>query len=397
MGEAVKDLLLKNEAVYRVTYAIHRLGRRMFMRWVQLRRGVDLNKVTFSSFRGSNYNDNPRAISERLHELKPDCDIVWLFDSRLVDKIETPDYVRKAAQISRAGLIEQATAGFWVDNFVRAESLYLNPQKQYYINTWHGDRGFKRVGDDNEKLRLKKVYRLEDHCAMMIAGSEFGKGTYRTAFHFQGEVLMDGCPRNDVLMNGDPEKAAAVRKKLGVGEDTRLLLYAPTYRDDHQEKMQSAVLDISRTLDFLEKTTGEKWKCLYRAHYLNAGLIVREDPRQLDMSRWQEMSELLLVSDMLITDYSSCGGDFALQRRPVFLYQPDAREYLENSRSFYFNPDESPFLVAHSQEELEELIARTDARAARENCEALDRFFGTTETGHATDAVCDYIMKRMKR
>ena len=116
--------------------------------------------------------------------------------------------------------------------------------------------------------------------------------------------------------------------------------------------------------------------------------------RLMDVTAWPEMSELLLVTDMLVTDYSSCGGDFALLRRPVFLYHADVEDYLRQSRSFYFDVEKSPFLVAHSQAELERLIDETGPEQARENCEALDRFFGTTETGHASEAVCRYIDRK---
>lgn len=391
----IKVALRKNQKLFEVLHPFHKAWRTLLMRAAQARYGVNMNKVVFSSFEGRSYNDNPRYISERLHELCPQCEIVWLFQTSVIDKIEVPPYVKKQYRITRAGLVEQATAGFWVDNFRHTESLYLNGKKQYYIQTWHGDRGFKRVGDDNEKLD-HKVLRMENQCAMMIAGSEFGRRTYRTAFHFEGEVLMDGCPRNDILLRNDPAEAAAIRAKLGVGDGVKLLMYAPTYRDALEKCAQDAVLDISRTLDHLEKTTGEKWRCLYRAHYLNTALNVQDDARLIDATKWPEMAELLLVTDMLITDYSSCGGDFALLRRPLFLYHADAEEYLRESRSFYIDIDQSPFLVAHSQKELEDLIDATDADAARENCEALDRFFGTTETGHAADAVCRYIMDRMR-
>lgn len=391
----IKVALRKNQKLFEVLHPFHKAWRTLLMRAAQARYGVNMNKVVFSSFEGRSYNDNPRYISERLHELCPQCEIVWLFQTSVIDKIEVPPYVKKQYRITRAGLVEQATAGFWVDNFRHTESLYLNGKKQYYIQTWHGDRGFKRVGDDNEKLD-HKVLRMENQCAMMIAGSEFGRRTYRTAFHFEVEVLMDGCPRNDILLRNDPAEAAAIRAKLGVGDGVKLLMYAPTYRDALEKCAQDAVLDISRTLDHLEKTTGEKWRCLYRAHYLNTALNVQDDARLIDATKWPEMAELLLVTDMLITDYSSCGGDFALLRRPLFLYHADAEEYLRESRSFYIDIDQSPFLVAHSQKELEDLIDATDADAARENCEALDRFFGTTETGHAADAVCRYIMDRMR-
>lgn len=383
-----------NYKLFKLLHPLHKAYRELLMRGAQRRYGVNPKKVIFSSFEGRSYNDNPRAISEKLHELCPEAEIVWLFQTSVIDKVEVPPYVKKQYRITREGLIEQATARFWVDNFRHTESLWLNGKKQFYIQTWHGDRGFKKVGDDNEKLD-HKVLRMEDQCAMMIAGSEFGKGTYRTAFRFKGEVLMDGCPRNDILLRNDPKVAADVRRRMGIPDGVKLLMYAPTYRDALERCAQDAVLDISRTLDHLEATTGEQWRCLYRAHYLNTGLNVREDSRLIDATKWPEMSELLLITDMLITDYSSCGGDFALLRRPLFLYHADAEEYLRESRSFYFDIEKSPFLVAHDQQELEALIDRTDAEAARENCEALDRFFGTTETGHASEAVCRYIMERM--
>lgn len=392
---SVKIAIKKNNyKLFELLHPIHKAWRELFMRWAQRRYGIDPKKVIFSSFEGRSYNDNPRAISEKLHELCPEAKIVWLFQSSVIDRVEVPPYVKKQYRITREGLVEQATARFWVDNFRHTESLWLDGKKQFYIQTWHGDRGFKKVGDDNEKLD-HKVLRMEDQCAMMIAGSEFGKANYRTAFHFEGEVLLDGCPRNDILLRNDPAEAADVKRRMGIGDGVKLLMYAPTYRDALERCAQDAVLDISRTLDHLEATTGEKWRCLYRAHYLNTRLNVKEDPRLIDATKWPEMAELLLITDMLITDYSSCGGDFALLRRPLFLYHADAEEYLRESRSFYIDIEKSPFLVAHDQAELEALIDRTDAEAARENCEALDRFFGTTETGHASEAVCRYIMERM--
>ena len=392
----VKDTVQKSTKLHEMTQPLYTAYRAAIMRGAQRRQGINPRKVVFSSFQGMSYSDNPRYISERLHELCPEAEIVWLFREGFLEKAKVPDYVRTGLLISREGLIEQATARFWVDNFKRSRTIYLDDKRQYYINTWHGDRGFKRVGDDNEKLRKQVGRRLEERCAMMIAGSEFGANNYRTAFHFKGEVLMDGCPRNDILVRNDPAVAADVRRRVGIPPEKHILLYAPTYRDDREWKTQTAALDVCRTLDHLERTRNEPWVCLYRAHYLNQGLIVKEDLRVMDASAWPDMSELLLISDMLITDYSSCGGDFALLRRPLFLYQADVREYLDVSRSFYFDMEDSPFLVARSQKELERLIDTTDAEAARENCEALDRFFGTTENGHATDAVCKYIMDRMK-
>ena len=360
-------------------------------------RGIDPYKVVFSCFQGRNYGDNPRYISERLHERCKEAKIVWLFRQDAMERVKPrlPDYVVPVSMKSFRAYAELATARVWVDNYTKNNLLKWDGEKQFYIQTWHGDRGFKRVGFDDEKSD-RSIERVESRCAMMIAGSEFGRNTYRTAFGFKGEVLMDGCPRNDVLIRNDPAQAADIRRRLGIDDGVKLLMYAPTYRDVRMRQSQRAVLDVPRTLDHLEAVTGERWRCLYRAHYMNTELVMgARDDRLVDVTAWPEMTELLLVTDMLITDYSSCGGDFALLKRPVFLYHADAEEYLRECRGFYFDIAASPFLVAHSQAELEALIDATDAQKARENCEALDRFFGTTETGRACDAVCDYIIARL--
>ena len=379
-------------------FKIHRIMRVSYMFLVQKMLGIRPRRVVFESFEGFSYNDNPRYISEKLHEMCPEAEIIWIFRPEAADNVNPPAYVRRVRPLSLEGLAMQATARFWVDNFRHVSNVYLNTDKQYYINTWHGDRGFKRVGDDNEKLVHGPLIRMEKQCAMMIAGSEFGANNYRTAFHMTGDILMDGCPRNDILMRNDPDEAVAIRKKLNIPAETGILLYAPTYRDDCKKKKvsQDATLDVTRTLDCLERHTGRRWVCFYRAHYQSAGINIESEPRLKDVSRWPEMAELLLISDMLITDYSSCGCDFTLLRRPMFLYQPDVEEYLEQSRSFYFDMEDSPFLIAHNQDELEALIIDTDAEKARKNGEDLDRFFGTTETGHASEAVCRYIMERMQ-
>lgn len=390
----IKTTVKHHDSLYNLFHPLYSIYRGAIMRMAQGMRGVDGNKLVFSSFESARYGDNPWYISERMHALRPDCDIVWLFTKSAINTVKVPDYVRKVRATSWKGLAELATARFWINNVRFKASLYINTKKQYYIQTWHGDRGFKRVGLDNERPGNHPPT-MEYNCAMMIAGSRFGAENYRTAFNYKGEILMDGCPRNDVLLKNDPAMVAGVRRRLNLSADERVLMYAPTYRDFHSRESQKAVLDIRRALDHLEKTTGQRWRCLCRAHHRNTALIVQDDPRIIDATAYPEISELMLVTDMLITDYSSVGGDFALLRRPLFLYHADVAEYLDKCRGFYFDVEKSPFLIAHSHEELEALMDATDAQKARENCEALDRFFGTTETGHATDAVCRYIIDRM--
>ena len=358
--------------------------------------GINRNKVVFQSFSGRSYSDNPRIISERLHERRPQTEIVWLFREPALSEARdrVPDYVRCVYKYYWRSWIEQATARVWVDNFTKAVELHGFPRdRQFYVQTWHGDRPIKKIGYDATD---SMPYRLEEECSLVVTGSEFGKRMYRTAFRYTGEYLNVGAPRNDILVRNDPADVARVRAKIGVPEGVKLLLYAPTYREDYGAIQKEAQMDLGRVLKLLERD-GERWLCLYRAHYLSAGIdLDAVKDRLIDMTRYEDMSELLLVSDMLLTDYSSCAMDYCLLDRPVFMYMADYDEYMA-SRPLYYDPHDTPLLIAHDQRQLEALILATDAGAAARNCADIRAWYGMNETGRATDAVCDYIIDKLER
>lgn len=358
-------------------------------------KGIDRNKVVFMSFRGRSYSDNPRVISERLHELRPQTDIVWLFRGGVYRENlqKVPDYVRCVNRVSRKSWIELATARVWVDNFTKDPELTGFPKdRQCYVQTWHGDRPIKKICYDIENSPI--AYRLEEECSRVVTGSRFGMDMYRTAFRYRGEYINEGAPRNDILVKNDPADVHRVRQKLGVPDGVKLLLYAPTYREDTATIQKESQMDLARVLNLLERG-GERWMCLYRAHYLSEGIDLEAvQGRLMDMTRYEDMSELLLVSDMLLTDYSSCATDYCVLDRPVFMYMADFDHYL-STRACYYDPHDTPMLIAHNQAELEQLIINTDAEAARRNCRELREYYGMNETGHATDAVCAYIIKAL--
>lgn len=367
---------------------------RAIVRLSRMTKGIDTNKVVFMSFRGRSYSDNPRVISERLHARRPETDIVWLFkgDAFREQMKKVPDYVRCVNRQSRKSWMELATARVWVDNFTKDAALRGFPKdRQFYVQTWHGDRPIKKIAYDTDD----SFYRLEEECSRVVTGSDFGMKMYRTAFRYKGEYINEGAPRNDILVRNDPADVRRVREKLGVPEGVKLLLYAPTYREDVSVIPREARMDLARTLNLLE-AGGEHWMCLYRAHYLSEGIDLQAVAgRLLDMTRYEDMSELLLVADMLLTDYSSCATDYCILGRPVFMFMADYGHYL-STRACYYDPHDTPLRIAHNQGELEGLIRSDTPEAARANCRALRDYYGIRETGRATDAVCDYIIDKLK-
>jgi len=388
--QKLKIALKRNAQIKEKGRALLEGWRGLYIRLARGIYGIKKNRIVFSSLLSRNYGDNLKPISEMLHEMKPDAEIIWMFRDINAKKAIVPDYVKLCDPITLEGLRAYATARVWVDNFTLRPYYKRRIGKQFYLNTWHGDRAFKKYAYDAFPDGPR---RIEETCDIMLAASEFGKRVIRSAFRYNGELMVEGCPRNDCLVDPDPAKAAAIREKLGIDGETKLLIYCPTFRDSTINNAFKGGIDLERALDDLEKKTGDKWKCLFRAHHLAyGGLALKEGGRLIDMSKYEDMADLLLISDALITDYSSAAMDFSLTGRRVFIYQDDIDSYTRNDRSLHFRMEDSPFLVAHDQQELSAIIAATGDEEARENCRAIADFFGTIETGKATLRCCEKII-----
>lgn len=377
--------LKKLPVVYRALSFARRTGGRAWMRAQHRLKGVQKKTVLFTSFKGRSCTDSPRFISDALHALRPDIDIVW----QAADPASAPDYARTVKPRSLGVLTELATARCFVDNFNRPIYLEKYPG-QLYVQTWHGDRGFKKVlYDMDDGLAYPDGSQID----LAVSGSRFGTQVYRTAFRYPGEVMEIGMPRNDMLVSGNPGLAKAVRRWLSIPENTKVMLYAPTFRDATAGKSQQAGFDIAKALTALEKGTGETWLCLTRAHDLNRGIDAAASDKIRDVTAHPEMAELLLISDLLITDYSSSAGDFALTGRPAILYQPDLDQFIGSDRSMYFDIRKSPFLRAESEEALTGMLQ--NLRRLPDQSRAILEFYGANETGKSAQAVARWISDKI--
>ncbi len=377
--------LKKCPLVYHALLLLRKLGGRAWMRGQFLLRGVDSKRVVFSSFKGKAYSDSPRCISEALHAIRPDVEIVWI----LADSAEAPGYIRRVKPRTLAALKELATAGCFVDNFNRPLYMKKSPG-QLYVQTWHGDRGFKKILYD---MNDGKTYPDPMQMDLAISGSEFGTKIYRSAFRYDGEVLEEGMPRNDALVNPEPNRIAQVRRKLGIPAGAKIMLYAPTFRDATSGRAQDAGFDLGQAVESLKKSTGESWICLTRAHDQNKAIAGGENITR-DVTSYPEMTDLLLISDLLITDYSSSASDFVLLDRPAILFQPDLDEFTQDDRQMYFDLRSCPHLRAESEAELMRMLGDFD-NLPRVGKKVLE-FYGANETGHAAEKAAKWISDRLQ-
>lgn len=386
---SIKSLLKKS----RLTYRLARLAQRACdvplagcMCLCHALFGVDPNKVYLCSFEGALCNDNPRAVADALHARLPEAKLVFGMSAKGM-KGDVPDYVTPVPAHSLRGLKEMATARVLVKN-AAMKPWMRKFSDQIYVQTWHGDRGFKRVLLDVHPD--SRVHRRDGAWLdLAVSGSRFGSDVFRSSFGYRGEILEAGCPRNDLLVNPPEGLALRVKEELGIPKDAKVLMYAPTFRNTYTGGRQPAALALEKARSRLEMATGERWICVTRGHELTGG--IRSDAG-LDVSAYPDVSRLLLAVDLLITDYSSIAGDFMLLNRPALFYMPDSGDY-GKERGLYFDPEQSPLIIAHTEEELLDLLAKPiDAGA---NCRAVLDFFGAHETGHASERTAEWIARRM--
>lgn len=357
---------------------------------------VDKNAVFFSSFSGKSYSDNPRAISEALHRISPETKILWGFQDVESKKYIIPEYIKciNLSDPHEASNIEYSVAVI-VNNCTLP--YIKKSKKQYFVQTWHGDRGFKKILHDSP-FAPKDYFISEEkdgYCDLAISGSKFAEKVYRSAFKYKGEILTVGTPRNDILLNPDIEKISEIKKFFGIDPKKKILLYAPTLRRENVAKKteQDALVDINSTLLCLEKKYGNEWICLTRAHPSIKDLSGVECNRKvINVTDYEDMADLLLISDMLLTDYSSSAGDFALMNKPIVLFQSDIKEFLEKDRDFYFEMKDSPFYIASSQNQLEVIINNFTYEEIKKNCQEILAFYGTYEIGNSSEIIAQRIL-----
>lgn len=357
--------------------------------------GVQANKIVFISHRGKQYSCSPMYLCEYLLEHYPgEFKIVWAFNRPQSFKYLKEKGITVVAKESKAHLKHLMTAKVIVTNV----DFYIYQPRvkgQIALDTWHGGGAYKTCGFANiQNLKTKKRQRhfkrlyskVNLYCSSSAA---FTQQTIRDSRLFHGEVLEVGLPRNDILVKRDrPDIDAKVREYFGIEQETKIVIYAPTYRSiDEVENMQN--LDVERLLDVLAERFGGTWCCLYRQHHLGALKNFAND-NILPATAYPDMQELLYTADVLVSDYSSCIWDFSLQYRPVFLYCPDLDKYT-SSRDFYIPIENWHFVLTRSQEELEEKVQTFDEEEYRKGITAHHQELGNCESGRATQLLCERV------
>ena len=363
------------------------------------------DKLVASAYQGRKYGDNLQYIIEELHEMNPDVEIVWLVNGQF--HYDLPPYVRGASfdrRLRRA--YEFATAKVWISTH-RMDLAARKTRQQLFIETWHGGLGLKRVANDVEKshgdrageAEIKNTSQLAD---IFVSNSDHLTAIYRGGFGYKGKIWKCGYPKNDLLVNGKPGCKEKVCAEYGIDPDSKLLVYAPTFRDSFYQKgfvRETYDIDFDELQKTMEASWGGKWVILLRWHPVMINEMKKYGHyygnKVVDATEYPDMQELILAADAFISDYSSCIFDAAIREIPCFTFATDFEEY-KGDRGVYYEMEELPFPYAKDNRELMENVRTFDYDAYLQKWNAFKARTGLHETGHAAKDIAYVINEFIK-
>ncbi len=360
---------------------------------------MEKDLIVFESGQGRHFADSPRYIYEELLRRGDTRKKVWIYSG---DLPQADDRTVVVPRHSIRFYWYLARAKYWVNNHTFPDYITRRPDGEY-IQTWHGTP-LKRMfldqrawfgRDAGYKARMSKAV---DQWSVLVSPSPYATQCMRTAYDWTGRVVEVGYPRNDILV--DPaavERATRVRESLGIPSDKRVVLYAPTFRDNRPTRRGRFSAEIPLDLGQWARRFGEDHVLLIRTHVLVSNTVTIPDEARasvVDVSQYPDMQELLLASDTLVTDYSSSFFDYALLGRPIIFYAYDLKEYAEQLRGFYLPYDDSlPGEIVTNEAALYDALESAARREVPD--ERVVRFAATyapADDGRASARVVDQLL-----
>ncbi|MDO4554129.1 MAG: bifunctional glycosyltransferase family 2 protein/CDP-glycerol:glycerophosphate glycerophosphotransferase [Lachnospiraceae bacterium] len=369
---------------------------RMIDRFFFQKLPVKNNWILFESYLGKNYADSCKYIYLYLDEkYKDQYKFIWVLRDT---KKEIDGSAKKVKYMSLKHFYYAARSKYWVNN-MRQPVWREKRQGQVFLETWHGTP-LKRLVFDMEDVHSATAtyksdfYKQSRQWDYLLSDNSFSTKVFKSAFLFPEEkILQHGYPRNDILhWDNQEERAATLKKKLKIPTDKKTILYAPTWRDDEyyapgQYKFQLA-LDIGMMKQALEKD----YVLLLRTHYFIADQldISEYEGFAYNVSHYDDVSEIYLISDVCITDYSSVFFDYANLKRPMLFYTYDLEKYRDILRGFYIDMEkEVPGPLLYTTKEVTEAILHLDQveEVFRDRYEEFYRKYCCWDDGHASERI----------
>lgn len=384
---------------------------------------VDEKLIIFESYRGRSYACSPKVIYEEMlkDERFKDYTFVWAFkDPKKYEYMFTQkcphcgignDSLKNAIIIkygSQKYFEYYSKAKYWITNSRLPEHIVKKPD-QVYVQCWHGTP-LKRLGGDiiaetksalASKKEIMKEYSLEgDKISYMLSPSKFSSEKFSTAFDLknlgkENVIIEEGYPRNDFLFNYKKDDIKRIKEELNIPANKKIILYAPTYRDDQHKSGLGYTYKTEVDFDYLKEKLEDDYVILFRAHYFIANSFDFEKYGDFiyDVSKIDDINELYIISDILITDYSSVFFDYANLKRPIIFYMYDLDHYEKELRGFYVDLEELPGDIVKKEKDIVDILNNIKGYKAKykEKYKKFNQKFNYLDDGKAAKRVINQI------
>jgi CDP-glycerol glycerophosphotransferase len=375
----------------RILYSIYYYLGSFFISLLRIFVKPDDKLILFISYGGKRYDDSPKEISEamlrdsRFHTYK----LCWAFidptkhdiDSRIKKiKVDSIDYYMNAIK-----------ARVWITNVGVERALKFKGKNTLYLNTWHGTP-IKKIGKDVKNSSSTFTSKYESRYDYFCVQGEYDRKVFNRAFNIsEDNMILTGLPRNDVLKNYDKNLINNLKRKLDLPLDKKIILYAPTFREFNNYQLQTPI-DWNKWND----TLSDEYLIILRAHHATVGSMNIEGMKNFinDFSSYSNLNDLMMISDILISDYSSIFFDYSILDKPMFCFAYDYEDY-SSKRGLYFDiRNEIPGGFS-SEDELITQIVKMDYESAKKSTEEFRHKY-VEAYGEATRKVVDIVYSNIK-
>ena len=317
------------------------LYRKVFLR----RASVKENWVFCESFFGKSYSDSPKYVYEYLQKNYPDrYRFIWVIDKK---GTKIPYKHTKVKRFSIPYCYYLARCKYYIFN--SRQPVWIQKREgNVFLQTWHGTP-LKKLVFDLEDINSatpkykKQTYEQSRLWDYLVAANQYSSDIFRRCFIYDKVMLETGYPRNDIMhWDNKDDIARQLKEKLGIPKDKKTILYAPTWRDDEYYTKGQYKFSLKLDLNLMKEKMGDEYVIILRTHYFIADAldVTGLEGFAFNLSKYDDISELYLISDYLITDYSSVFFDYANLKRPMLFFTYDLEKYRDVLRGFYIDIEE---------------------------------------------------------
>lgn len=358
--------------------------------------------VFIESFFGKSYSDSPKYLYEYLQKTRGDkYRYIWVLNKKSKDLAKSGKHTRVKMNSLRY-VYYASRCGYRIFN-VRQPAWNTKRRGVVFLETWHGTP-LKKLAFDMDDITSASqnhktlFYKHSREWNYLISANRFSTDVFERAFVYDRDKILEyGYPRNDILYaeNRD-EIASEVKEELGIPEGKRVILYAPTWRDNQFYDRGKYKFTLALDLGRLQKEFGEDSVILLRTHYYIADILnlTEYEGFVYNGSQYEDISRLYLISDICITDYSSVFFDYANLRRPILFYAYDFDEYADEIRGMYMDMEkELPGPILRTNDAVVEALHNMDAisETYKERYEEFYNRFCNVDDGHASERVIEKV------